>query len=243
VHLGLDEAKWFPDPVLGSNYTPEEMVGEYCDLLRSVGERHGRELTMRIWADHSGRPVPRRVQEHVIIEPWQYWISQAPAMDAAIRRYSGEGKMRWMMGAGQSGQQFRGAWHATRYWCTHAIPSPNVEGVNVTFWCSNNLERNLISLFSGAFWAWNPQAETSFAALQDYESFDRIVFPIMQNWQRYSRDAYPDDLAQEQGPFVSYGYHVWGRRHGEPVAPTVPIAGTATGLDYLLSSRSSSPSR
>jgi hypothetical protein len=233
VHLGLDEAKWFADPALGPGFRPEDMVGRYYDLLQSVGARHGRDLTLRLWADHSGRPVPERARHNTIIEPWQYWVSQAEAMDRAVEKYSGAGKMRWMMGAGQSGHEFRGAWHATRYWCRSAVDSPNCDGVNVTFWCSNDLARNLVTLFSGAFWAWNPLAVTSFAAVEDYEMHDRAVIPIMRTWQLLFPDAWPDAMLRDQGPEVSYGYRLWGERHGEPVAPTVPIARTAEGLAYL----------
>ena len=233
VHLGLDEARWFADPDLGSGFRPEDMVGRYYDLLQKVGARHGRELTLRLWADHSGRPVPERAWHNTIIEPWQYWISQADAMDKAIEKYSGKGKMRWMMGAGQSGHEFRGAYHATRHWCRRAVASPNCDGVNVTFWCSNDLARNLITLFSGAFSAWNPLATTSYSAVEDYEMYDRAVIPIMRSWQVLFPDAYPDDMLRDQGPEVSYGYYLWGDRHGQPVAPTVPLAGTGVGLGYL----------
>ena len=232
VHLGLDEAQWFCSDELGGGFTPERMVGRYHDLLREVGRRHGRELTLRLWADHAGRPVPESIRPQVIIEPWQYWIAQREAIDKAIERYSA-GPTPWIMGAGQSSQEFRGAYHATRYWCRRAAGSPGVQGVNVTFWGSNDLARNLITLFSGAFWAWNPLASSSHASVDDYEMYDRAVFPIMRRWQLLFPDAYPDDMLRDQGPEVSFGYYVWGERHGEPVAPTAPLALTTGTLDYL----------
>ena len=138
-----------------------------------------------------------------------------------------------MAGAGQSVGQPRGAYHATRYWCRQAADSPNVEGINATFWCRNNLADNLITLFCGAYYSWNPRPLTSFADVEDYEGFDHKVFPIMHDWQALFRDAYPDDLRREQGPLVVNGYYLWGERHGEPVAPTVPVANTRLGHDYL----------
>ncbi len=233
VHLGLDEATWTPGDDLPSDFTPSDMVGRYFDILRACGERHGKDLTLRLWADHRGRPIPDHVKPHAIIEPWQYWIANTAAIDRAIGRYSGEDKMRWIMGAGRSVAQYRGAYHATRYWARQAADSPNAEGVNITFWGANNLERNLLSLFAGSCYTWNPFPEPVVAAMDDYESYDRAVVPIMRWWQTNFRDAFPDEMLADQGPLVHMGYHLWGDHHGEPVAPTVTAAGTGAGHDYL----------
>jgi hypothetical protein len=226
IHLGLDEAKWFLDPSMPQSFTPTHLVGRYGALLGKLGSELGKSLTMRIWADHGGRPVPEEIQKNVIVEPWQYWNAHRADIDRAIERYSGEGKKRWMAGAGQSVAQHRGAYHASRYWCRQAINCPNVEGVNVTFWGSNNLAENLISLFAGAYYAWNPFSPTDFADLEDYERFDQRAFPMMHAWQSLFRDAFHDDLKRDQGHLIVMGYYRWGPQHGQPVAPTAPAANT-----------------
>ena len=108
---------------------------------------------------------------------------------------------------------------------------PNVEGGNVTFWGANNLDANFLSLFAGAYFLWNPVAETSFSDLEEYETFDRIVLPIMRVWQRRFEDARPDAIAVDRGPHVEMGRYVWGEKHGMPVAPSV-VGEEATDHDY-----------
>ncbi len=216
IHLGLDEARWYPHPDLPPDFGPEQLVARYHDILRRVDK----DLTLRIWADHGGRPVPEAIRDQVIIEPWQYWIRNRHMIDRAIGRYSALG-MRWMMGAGQSGMHMRGAYLATRYWCQQAADAPGVEGVNITFWESNNLDRNLVSLFVGAYFAWNPRPWTRFAEIDDYETFDRFLYPVMVRWQ--GAFASPEEIRRDRGPEVFLGYYVWGERHGQPVAPTATV--------------------
>jgi hypothetical protein len=233
LHLGLDEAKWFPGPGLPEDFTPTRMVARYHEMLQEVAAAQGKALTLRVWADHAGRPIPEKIQANVIIEPWQYWQAKYAGIDAAIERYSGEGRMRWMAGAGTSVGQPRGAFHATRYWCRQARRSPNCEGINLTFWGTNELERKFISLFAGAYYVWNPEPPTPFAGIEDPEDFDRSVFPIMRWWQGRFRDAWPEDLLRDQGPTVHMGHFLWGPRHGQAVCPEGAVAGTLAGHDFL----------
>jgi hypothetical protein len=233
IHLGLDEAQWFLDPAMPPDFTPEQLVGRYAAMLQEIGAETGHELTLQIWADHGGRPVPPEVQPNTIIQPWGYWMRNAPQIDEALARYSGPGKMRWNAGAGQSVGGFRGSYHGTRYWCQRAVGSPNVDGVDITLWGTNDLERQMLSLFAGAYYAWNPAPPTSFADADDYELFDWHVIPTMYRWQLAFRDAYPDDLLRDRGPLVVMGYYLWGSRHGEPVSPEVVEAHTTTGHEYL----------
>ncbi|MEZ5277258.1 MAG: family 20 glycosylhydrolase [Opitutaceae bacterium] len=233
IHLGLDEAKWFPGPELPVDFTPTRMVERYHTIVREVAREQGKELTLRVWADHAGRPIPESIRKDFIIEPWQYWQAKYENIDAAVEKYSGEGKMRWMAGAGASVGQPRGAFHATRYWCKQARSSPNCDGINITFWGTNELERKFISLFAGAYYAWNPEPPTDFAAIDEYEDYDRRVFPIMRWWQGRFRDAFPDELLKEQGPVVHMGYYLWGVNHGRPVSPEGAAAGTFSGHDFL----------
>ena len=233
LHLGLDEAKWFLAPGMPDGFTPTHLVGRYGEMVAGLESELGKSLTMRIWADHGGRPVPKEIQPRVIIEPWQYWNGNRAAIAKAIARYSGPDKMRWMAGAGQSVAQYRGAYHASRHWCRGAAASPNIEGINLTFWGCNNLADNLISLFAGASYAWNPFPDTDWANVDEYEHFDRLVFPIMHAWQSLFRDAFDDDLRRDQGPTIRMGYYQWGERHGRPAAPTAPLASTWPGHDFI----------
>jgi hypothetical protein len=233
IHLGMDEANWFTGHDLPESFTPTHMLGRYYNILQELAARQGKSATLRIWADHAGRPVPNDIQHNVIIEPWDYWNKNKDDIIKKIERFSGERKMRWMIGAGQSGAQHRGAIHATRLWCRLAKQSPNVDGVNITFWMRNDLERNFITLFGGAFYAWNPSAQTSFSDIEDYEYFDQMFTPVMLRWQSLFPDANPDLIVHDRGPNVYNGFYLWGKHHGQPVAPTAPVANTLYGHDYL----------
>lgn len=233
IHLGLDEANWVVSDTAPDGYAPSDMVGRYWELITTAGQKYGKRFDFRLWADHAGRPVPKEIEEHLIIEPWQYWNEQRPAIDRAIGRYAGAGKMRFMMGAGQSVAQHRGAFHATRYWAMQAMEVPNVLGGNITFWGANNIDENFLSLFAGSYYLWNPRAKTPFCHTEDYESYDRIVAPIMEKWQTLVSDARPDLLRIDRGPMVRMGRYVWGSKHGMPVAPTVTANEHAADHDFL----------
>jgi hypothetical protein len=117
--------------------------------------------------------------------------------------------------------------------CRKAASSPGVEGVNITFWGRNDLENHLITLFSGAYFAWNPFSRAEFAELDDYEAFDRIVFPIMRNWQTCFRDAFPDELSADRGPCVYNGFYWAGEKHGQAVSPCVKQAQTIRQHNFI----------
>jgi len=233
IHLGLDEAKWFLGPEMPEDYTPSNMVEHYYNILQEIGKEQNKELTLRLWADHAGRPVPEHIQDNVIIEPWQYWQAKYDSIDEAIAKYSGNKNMRWMAGTGVSVGQPRGAFHATRYWSKQAQQSTNIDGINITFWGTNDLESKFIGLFSGAYYTWNSSPPTSFAEIDDYEDYDRNVFPIMHWWQAKFRDAFPDDLQKDRGPIVHMGYYLWGKKHGHPVSPEGIEANTLFGHDFI----------
>ncbi len=44
----------------------------------------------------------------------------------------------------------------------------------------------------------NPSPPPSFAEIDDYEDYDRNVFPIMHWWQAKFRDAFPDNLQKDR---------------------------------------------
>ncbi|MBL4576055.1 MAG: family 20 glycosylhydrolase, partial [Opitutaceae bacterium] len=230
IHLGLDEANWFLGPDMPEDYSPSDMVERYYNILQEIGKEQGKDLTLRLWADHAGRPIPKHIQHNIIIEPWQYWQSNYQSIDNSITKYSGEEKMRWMAGAGISSGQYRGAYHATRYWCQQAAQSPNVDGINITFWCTNDLEGKFIGLFAGAYYTWNPSPPTGFSEIENYEDYELKVFPIMIWWQNKFRDGNPDQLRKDRGPLVHIGYYLWGEKHGQPVSPEGPEAKTLSGM-------------
>ncbi len=235
IHLGLDEAKWYLGKNMPDDFTPTDMVQRYYDIIKEIGAKLDKDLTLRIWADHAGRPIPQKIKKEIIIEPWCYWNSLQEKMLKDIENYSGKDKQPWMAGAGVSGGHYRGAYHSTRFWAKNTKNSPNIDGINITFWKWNNIDEKFISLFAGSYYLWNPDAETSFANLADYESYDRVVFPIMYGWQAAFEDANPDDIRKDMGSVVHVGYYHFGGRHHLPVAPTAPLAETlsAHGHDYL----------
>ena len=206
IHLGLDEAKWFVADNMPKDYSPEQMFIQYYQIIQNINKLLNKKLTMRMWHDHHGRSIPEEIRDKIIVEPWGYWNHGLKDIEQKISYFSKSG-MRWMIGGGQSMGQYRGAYHATRHWCRKAVNSPKLEGVNITFWGRNDLENHLITLFAGAYFAWNPSSHAEFIELDDYEAFDRIVFPIMRNWQTCFRDAFPDALLLDRGPCVYNGFY------------------------------------
>jgi hypothetical protein len=130
--------------------------------------------------------------------------------------------MRWVAGAG--GVSGRGGYHASRYWAKQALEMSNCEGIDICYWTGNDFEDRFLSLFAGAYYAWNPSSPAYFANLDDYEEYDKAVIPIMHQWQATFRDAFPDEIRKDRGPQVFNGFYRWGPRHGEPIAPTAACA-------------------
>jgi len=223
VHLGLDEARW---KVLSGVKNPESMnptwlVGKLYDLLMKVGRRHGKELTMRIWADHGGRALPPRLEKKVIVEPWQYFENPAD-IKKKIRRFSGADKGPFIMGGGAGSMHFNGTFDATRLWCDAGKKSTNCLGINICLWESNRFDNCLISLFGGSSCAWSPrrvEKPMAFDLVHDYHN--GVLFTRMISWQSLFKDADPDALLSDRGPAIFKGYYISGPEIGRPVAPTV----------------------
>ncbi len=225
LHLGFDEAQWHADPQAPAGYDAQAMLLDLDAQRVQLEQQRGHAIELRIWADLAGRPLPPQLQGRVTLQPWQYWIKNRDMMDRTIATYRNTPNP-WMMCLGQSQAQVRGAYKATRHFCRQAMDVSNLQGITIALWGWNDWPRQLFTYFTGAYYAWNPMADSPFCDQQDEELFDQMVMPKMIWWQSLCDDADPLQLEANRGPLVWNGYHVGGPHHGQPVAPTVTAART-----------------
>lgn len=222
VHLGLDEALWAVLPgEEDRGHTPENMVGRLHEILMRVGARHAKELTMHVWADHGGRPLPPELREKIVVQPWGYHAQGIPAIIEQVRHYGGADKPTVMLGGGASWIRCHGDFEATRVWAKEAQAHPNVLGITLCLWGTNDLAGRLITLYGGAGFIWTPpdaaeDAETPAAVELRRNTLDQQ----MRQWQILFADADPALINADRGPEVELGRYVWPPRAGEAVAPT-----------------------
>jgi hypothetical protein len=228
VHFGLDEARWFPDPALPASYSPADLVRDYHDLLMDLAARAGKRMTMQVWADHGGRPIPQEIQPDCVTEPWAYWHRNKDYIRECLERYTANPRLNWVMGAGQAATYFHCGYYATSLWCRGGLTSSNCLGPDVCIWGWNDLDNRLMTVFAGAYFAWNPEAPTPWARTEEDEDYDKLVFPVMNWFQSHVSDADPDEIAADRGPIVLFGFYYRGKRHGVPVDPTARVAGDAS---------------
>lgn len=226
VHLGLDEARWATLPSVPEarkdDYTPERHVGRLYDLLAKVADRHGRRAKMRVWADHGGRPVPEEIAAEVIVEPWMYMECRRERIVEKLQQWGGAGKPPMMLGAGMSGRHPQGAYGATRIWCQEAVGIPNVEGVDICLWESNDVAGRLVGVFGGADYAWTPQTPSVEQADNEFrERLNCEMMFRMKNFQSVFTDADPAAIRADAGFEAFRGFYITGPLAGRPVAPTV----------------------
>lgn len=231
-HVGLDEANWATLPSVSEadkdRYTPTEHVRKLHEILSSIGEKHGKTIRMRLWADHGGRPIPEELKDKVIVEPWMYFEGRAEAIRQKVAAYSGEGKTPFMMGGGMSQLHYQGHCGATRIWCKEAMNSPNCEGINICVWESNNVPGKMIGIFGGADSAWSPdKPDPKPEDLHSEWSGGKLV-QLMRRWQSIFADADPAALEQDRGPEVQSGKYCWPPFAGVPVAPTCTLVDPRT---------------
>ena len=231
LHLGFDEANWYPDPQMGAAYSPEDLLLALHHMRCNFEDRLGKAIELRIWADHAGRQIPAAMRDRVILEPWQYWHKNEDQIHHTIKTYS-QSNASWMMCLGQSQSQVRGAYRATRDFTTRATHVQNLQGVTIALWGWNHWSRHLYTLFNGAYYAWNPCARSLFCHEQDEELFDLHVMPKMLWWQSLSDDTSNKVLDAVGGPLVWNGRYVGGKQHGQPVASTVAHANTFPAWQY-----------
>lgn len=235
VHVGLDEAEWAVLPGeedKGHNST--NMIGRIHEIMMRVAAKHGKKITMHLWADHKGRPLPPELEDKVVIQPWRYMEANKDDIVARLAKYGGAGKTPLMMGAGASSQAYNGAYEATRVWCVEGVKYPNILGVTLCMWESNDLAGRITTLYCGADMAWKPVARSKgdptgekYRYAKDHE---------VRKWQLIFPVANPDAINKDRGPEAKTGRYCWPPRAGEPVcAPimnwTVPKA-VASKTDY-----------
>lgn len=231
-HVGLDEANWATLPGVAEadkeRYTPTEHVRRLHELLTSIGEKHGKKITMRLWADHGGRPVPAELKDRVIVEPWMYFEGRSEAIKQKVATYSGEGKTPFIMGGGMSQLHYTGHYGATRIWCKEAMDSPNCEGINICVWESNNVGGKLLGIFGGADCAWSPDKADPAPEDLHSEWIGGKLMRLMRRWQARFPDADPAALERDRGPEVQSGKYCWPPVAGVPVVPTCKLVDPRT---------------
>ncbi len=222
VHMGLDEAGWELLPAAreqAASYTPASHVGRIHELLMRTGERHRRQLRMRCWADHKGIDMPAELRRQIIIEPWNYYWSGEDDIRAKVARYTGADKQPFIMGGGMSSQHLQGGFDASRIWCQAAADSANALGLNICHWESNNLPAQLVGLFGGAGYAWNPSWGWPDAKDRYGESLRGRMSTQMLRWQTLFPDAQDHALRADRGFEVYRGCYIDGPLAGRPVTP------------------------
>jgi hypothetical protein len=234
LHVGLDEAAWTVAPGEENNgHTPANMVGRIYEILMRVAARQNKNITMHLWADHGGRPLPDAIKDKVVIEPWRYQEANKDDIIARLAHYGGAGKTPLMMGAGASSQAYNGAYEATRIWCAEGVKYPNVLGVTLCMWESNDIAGRITTLYCGADFAWKPASRSP--GDKTGERYRYAKDHEVRKWQRIFPDANPDAINKDRGPEVQSGRYCWPPLAGKPVTPVmdwvVPKA-KASARDY-----------
>lgn len=223
VHVGLDEANWKVLPQeKNKGHTPTNMVQKIYDMLQASAKKHKKSVAMHLWADHGGRPLPEKIKNMVVIEPWKYRHNDEAKIASNMEVYGGAGKTPVMMGGGWSSGHLEGSYEATRIWAREGLKYPNVVGITNCMWEGNDLEGQLIGLYGGACYSWNPAKPTNNPTRDPlWEDVRCNMFKRMRHWQHYFVDARAENINADRGEEVRYGRFAFGSRAGEVVAPTV----------------------
>ncbi len=222
VHVGLDEANWAVLPgEENKGYTPTTHVGRVYDILMKLGRDNHQEITMHLWADHGGRPLPERIEADVVIEPWEYTEAGKERILERMEKYGGEHKTALMMGGGVRSTCHDGDYGATRIWCQQGIKYPNVLGITICLWGTNDVAGSLISLFAGADYAWTPQMPGVKKNDTTGELLRSEINVWMRKWQTIFPDAADNYLNVDRGPQTFMGKYLWPPMSNRAVSPTV----------------------
>ena len=223
LHFGLDEANWYLSKETAmEGMEPAGLVGAYYEILKKLNKKYRKKIKMWAWADHGGRPLPDELKEKIVIEPWNYWIRNREKILKELKSYGGKDKPEFMMAGGISGEQFRGAYQATRLWSLQGMRYPNVMGIDIAFWGTNDISSSMLSLFASFGFCWNPQPE-DLPESADYETLDQLMGRKMMVWQLTFKAGRQDLLFKDMGPVVYNGFFLTGKKHGKPVAKTADL--------------------
>ena len=222
IHVGLDEAKWAVTAgEEDKGYTPEKLVGIIAELVQKVGRARGKHLTVHMWADHDGRPIPDNVGQELVLQPWMYRRSDEDKITQSLAQYGGKGKRPLMLGAGITSACSRGDFAATRIWCQMGDPYPNVQGATICIWGTNNLSDRLISLYAGSDYLWSPLKPQPAEEDRYWEELRHRYERQMRNWQRIFTDATAEALDRDRGAEAFLGRWMTPPFAGMAVAPTL----------------------
>jgi len=224
VHVGLDEAVWSVLPGEESaGHSPTTLVERIHQILMQVAARHHKKITMHLWADSGGRPLPEGLERQVVVEPWAYFENNAPDIVRKLAQWGGAGKAAVMMGAGVNWSRAHGDYEATRIWCNEGLKYPNVLGVTLCLWGTNDLAGRLMTLYGGAGLAWSPVATKREPNDITGEFLRNRLDFEMQHWQVLFPDADPRAIDADRGREVRAGRDPWSPLPAVeiPVAPTV----------------------
>jgi N-acetyl-beta-hexosaminidase len=220
-HVGLDEAIWTVMPgEEKKGHSPTTLVKRIYEIVQRAAKKHKKKITMHLWADHGGRPLPKGIEDKVVIEPWKYRETDEPKIIKAMKQYGGKGKTPVMMGAGISSVHFNGDYEATRIWCREGLKYPNVLGVTLCLWESNDFASRILTLYGGAQFAWTPKSPVRKEDDPLGENQRNLMTFRMRMWQRLFPDADPRAIDADRGPEVVSGKYMWPPLAGRPVAPT-----------------------
>lgn len=232
-HVGLDEANWCllpgADPAV---YHRFNLVRLIHTLVNEKAAERGKTIRLALWHDHKIKDmhqyIPRDLLADVTAMPWQYHDKSSIERQLAAffvreaKMFLPDGRLArpFIACGGSSGFHEVGAVRATYWWSVLANPMPNCIGLNVAVWATNDPDRNLFSIFSGADCAWNPEgahAALGEPAPQD-DAYGQVAM-AMRHWQRRFPDADPAALAEDCRPSVMHGIFRWGDRYLQAAAP------------------------
>jgi hypothetical protein len=238
VHVGLDEAIWQLLPSVPeaerASYNPERLIQELYDILQRAGRRHGRQVTMHLWADHKGRSVPKQLENKLILHPWRYLARNNEDIEQKLVRLGGKSKPRIVMGTGTGLGQAAAHFLSTGIWCRAAANVPNVLGGTICQWSGNNVPETLIGIYAGADYLWSPATPATKENDPHGEETTWQMCNRMRQWQSKIKDGDPEAILHERGPEVWHGFYRFGRRDGKPVSPTATAnerRNTGPGVD------------
>jgi hypothetical protein len=168
--------------------------------------------------------VPADIAEEVIVEPWMYQECREQRILDKVEQYGGAGKPPFVLGAGISSGHHHGTYGATRTWCRAAADCPNVHGVDICLWESNDVASRLVGIFGGAEFAWSPQSPELAEKDNEHRERDRAeMMDRMKPWQQVFADANEAAIRLDMGFEAQRGFWINGPMAGRAVAPTAEM--------------------